>query len=175
MFSRLIQILLVATSLAPILLLKGCTRISDGWLAYTPWLGTAGGLVVVCLLLLLAARRYLERVPITITSVKAADQEVLTFLLTYMLPLLAVEQQQIYSGLSLIVFGIIVAVVVYNSHLYHVNPLLSMLGFHFYEVTASDNCSYILITRRGMAGAKAIGGVARISDHMIMEVLRDAC
>lgn len=60
--------------------------------------------------------------------------------------------------------------IVATSHAYHFNPLMSVLGYHFYEVTDTGGVSYVLITRRSLHTARSAARVVRLSEYIILDV-----
>jgi len=101
----------------------------------------------------------MQRVPPTIlavVSVKSADRDALGFLLAYALPIVAiknVQDLQNFNGGALLAFSVLALVVVYRLNLMHVNPLLGLVGFHFYEVLAKSGRTYLYVGKTlGSAG-----------------------
>lgn len=170
MFSKIMHFFLIATALAPILVTSAIAAWGRGAL---PWvlLGVAAGLVVVCLLLLRQAKTRLERLPITLTAIETADHEVLAFILAYLLPLLtgAAAPWQTSTGVAA---AIVIALVVFQSGLTHVNPLLGILGWRFFKVTTADGCRYLLITRADLGRARHATAFVRVSSATLLHVDR---
>src|SRR4051794_3671163 len=89
MLSRIAKAFLVATALAPVILGYGVAALCDGasfkdaW----PWFLGAAGLVLIAYLMPLVALGQLAPLQLDIKSVKDSDKEILTFLITYLLPL----------------------------------------------------------------------------------------
>lgn len=170
MFSKIMHFFLIATALAPILVTSAIAAWGKGDL---PWilLAVAGGLVVICVVLLRQARTRLERVPIRLTAIETADHEVLAFILAYLLPLLtgAAAPWQTSTGIAA---AIVIALVVFQSGLTHVNPLLGILGWRFFKVTTDDGCRYLLITRADLARARRATAIVRVSSATLLQVDR---
>lgn len=169
MFSAFIKYILVATSMAPVLLtLYGVTALKKGdWLAGYPFLISAIVLVILCLILLRKAKKNLEVIDVNITSVKNADHNIIGFLFVYLLPVLdIIKKDEAYVfGFILIVFFVIII----NSNTYHFNPLLSLFGYKFYDITNDGNISYILITKKQILNTKDINQIVQITPYMVLD------
>lgn len=168
MLSASSRLLLVATSLAPVLLVYAVTiwdenrRLSGLGLAITLLL------VLVCLGLLKLVRRKGAAETYEVKSIVHKDSQLLAFLVAYVLPLVTAEQDALDHA-ALVTFIIIVTLVLYRSDIVHVNPLLGLLGFHFFEVQTSDGVTRLLVTaRRGPVRPGRIRAVA-LSSFMIFE------
>src|SRR4051794_34898761 len=91
MLSRFGKMMLTATSLAPVLCAFGIAQLAQGK-AFSEtygWFVSCGGLIVLAFLILEFAKRHLAVETLKVKKVKGSDKEVLTFLLAYLLPLLA--------------------------------------------------------------------------------------
>lgn len=148
MLNRLAKVLLVATSLAPVLGAFGVISYSvgDSILATVQWFIYAALLLLVCWLVLRFARANVETEVIAVKSIRNVDTEVLTFLLVYLLPLVARDSLPVAATETTIYVFVIIAWSVYHSNAFYFNPLLGLLGYHFYEVTSADGMSQMLIT-----------------------------
>lgn len=126
----------------------------------------------LCYSLLLFLRKRPEIQIITAKTLKNADKDLLAFLLSYLLPI-AVENRSGYNDLVLPVVSCLLLLVVYQSELYYVNPLLGMVGYHFYEVATTEGTSAILITKRHPQHVRDPFRVTRVSPHVFLEVAFD--
>ena len=138
----------------------------DRWVAYR-WVAIAGGLVLACLAVLRAAALRGEREQVAVSRSKSVDREVLAFLVSYALPLVSSKHTE-SSAIAFWAFLAILAAVLYQAELVHVNPLLGILGYRFYEVAREDGDTALLITRsRATAGATRT--VIRLSSRLWLE------
>ncbi len=167
MLNRFAHALLVATALAPVSLVHGLSYLpKERWLA-ARWIGIAAGLVAACVAVLRAAATQGELERVQVARSRNVDKEVLAFLVSYALPLVSPKHPG-SSAVALWAFVIIVAVVLYQAELVHVNPLLGILGYRFYEVTREDGDAALLVTRSRI-GAGAAKSVVRLSDRLWLE------
>jgi membrane protein YqaA with SNARE-associated domain len=113
----------------------------------------------------------LERLPVVIKKAKSADKEVIGFFIAYALPLLFRGEFSPDLG-AWILAGALLLFVLWSTHAIQVNPVLGMLGFHFYEVETSDSITYLLITRRTISNALSIDHIVQLSEYGILEAKR---
>lgn len=99
-------------------------------------------------------------IPFEVTKVESINYEHLTFLATYVVPLISFDfdkgQQMIVLALLLVVMGAIYI----KTDLFYANPSLALLGFHIYRADGhfkdGDREGIILVCRgRLMKGQKA--------------------
>jgi hypothetical protein len=151
MLSKLAKPLLVATSMAPILLAFAVNAISEGrsFGDYWFWLVLAALLVCLCHLIMRFSSTQLQRQHLTIKSFKSSDKEVMTFLVAYLLPLVSAKSLGLNGHLLSIVFAVLVFfAAIYHSNAFDFNPLLGLFGYHFYEMQTDNGMTFLLITRR---------------------------
>lgn len=171
MLSKFAKVLLVLTAFAPTLLTFAFVQ----WRRdeFYPW-GLTGLVVAVllsaiCYMVLLEATRQLEVVDCHLSSIKTADTEIVGYVLSYLVPLANFSGER----LDPLVLGFVAAFflfIVWTSHSYHFNPLMSMLGYHFYEVTDETNVAYVLITRRSLRSAKKAAKIVQLGEYILLDV-----
>lgn len=168
MLSGLGRLLLVATALAPILLVYGAAIFfEDRDLAFS-LVAVAVLLVVICHMLLRFMRRHGGSERVRLENVTAKDTDILSFLVAYMLPIILGEEFQA-NPLAIATFIGILGLVFFRSDIYHVNPLMGILGYHFYQVTTSSKISYLLVTTRKDPMRPGDLMVRRVSRNLLME------
>lgn len=169
--NRLGKLLLVATSLTPVLGAYSANALSrkEYWEA-TWFAGIGAGLAFVCLLILHACHKHLPREPLKVKKVMVADKQTLTFLIVYLLPMLTKDVIEFGGDMftATYVFGII-ALAVYHSNAFTFNPLLSLCGYHFYEVESQGGMTYLLLTKQIIRSQENEFSVVCISDYVFWE------
>jgi MFS family permease len=151
MFSYFAKILLVGTSLSPILGAIAIRMLSERrpWYSWLPWLVGAPLLVFFCWLLLRYAAQAAQKQSFKIQTYENKDKEVLAFLIAYLLPF--VSSQNLFSVggwiTGMYIFGIIFMVVA-HAEAFHFNPLMALLGYHFYTVRSEEGMLYLLISKQ---------------------------
>ena len=80
---------------------------------------------------------------------KVRDSELLGISLAYLLPIATQGLGGLPLGM-LICLVLLFTVLVVATHSYHVNPMLVLLGWRFYEVETSEQVSYTVLSRRNL-------------------------
>jgi hypothetical protein len=169
--SRFAKVLLVLTAFAPVLLTFAFVQLRHD--EFIPW-GATGLIVAVllaliCLLVLKEAARQLEIVGARLISIKTADTEIVGYVLSYLVPLANLSSTDVDPWVLVFVAGFFLFIVA-TSHSYHFNPLMSVLGYHFFEVTDETGVSYVLITRRSLRVARMATRVVQLSEYILLDV-----
>lgn len=150
MLNRFAKFLLVATSLSPILGAVAVNQYSLGkpMTSWLPWLVVALLLVLICWGLLCYSAKNAQKQTVRIAEFENNDKEVLSFLLAYLLPFLS-SKDMAFDGqwmTGAYVFAIIFLVIV-HAGIFHFNPVMGLLGYHFYGVKNSDGVAVLVISR----------------------------
>ena len=163
------KLLLVATAFAPVMIIFAVVYWFDNQhdLAYKLLAG-ALILVIVCVAVIRLAAQQLAKNPVTIKTIKPADKEIVGFVLAYLLPLARGSQ---FDGVPMFVVLGVFFLVIMTSDAYHTNPLLGLIGHHFYEVTIED-VGYTLLSRRNLHNTKAIKAVVSLTDYMLLDATK---
>jgi len=176
MLNKFAKIMLVATSLAPVLGAFGTINYSNGkpiW-QVLPWFICAVLLLIICWLLLIYAKKNIEKEKLNVNSSRNSDKEVLTFLIIYLLPLVAKDSiPDANIEVSIYVF-LIIAWAVYHSNAFYFNPLLGLLGYHFYEITSSDGMPQTLITTNSIRKPSYEIEVVQLFDSTYLELTKES-
>lgn len=177
MFARWLMVVLAATALAPIGLVWALKlRTSD------PCLGL--GLLVAALVLVgisqiffrVGVPRYAQVKTVDVQKIESMDKDVLSFLLAYMLPLMT-QKEASYDWWVVGAVVALILVVLWQAQLIHVNPLLGVIGYHFYKISTASGQSVLLITRDHSltAGERAVYRISEVLwyDHQGKEPQQD--
>lgn len=150
MLNTFAKFLLVSTSLSPVLGAVAVNQFArdEPWSGWAPWLGVALLLVFLCWALLRYASKNAQKHLFTIKEFERNDQEVLAFLLAYLLPFVSSENMT-FTGEWLTgayILGVIFLVIA-HAGAFHFNPVMGLLGYHFYAVKNNDGVSRLLISK----------------------------
>jgi hypothetical protein len=170
MLSAFAKLLLVSTSFAPVLLTYAfATYLKNGLNTNVAVLvGITVALVLLCVLIVTAAKRQLEVISFPIVTVKSADTEIVGFMVAYLLPLISAADTKISVPLLSFVL-VLFFIVVWTTNSYHVNPLLGMLGYHFYEVATESGLTFLLLTKKNIRNTKSVGSVVQLTTYIMMD------
>ncbi|MBV9533629.1 MAG: hypothetical protein JO283_21835, partial [Bradyrhizobium sp.] len=139
---------MTTTAIAPVLLTYAWVALQSGDSPIA--IGLVAGcvmLIVICWLLLRYAKHNLERMPFKPVSIEAADRENMEFLILYLLPLFTTQFKDLQWNVWLPAITTFAAVVA-TGYSYHFNPLLGLMGCHFYKVETKEGVTYVLVTKR---------------------------
>lgn len=167
------KFLLVTTSFAPVLLTyavalytrQGATQ------KVAVLVGVSVAAVILCLSIIYEAGRRLERQTFPVQLVKSADREIVSFVLSYLLPLVPATTDKLTVPV-LTAAAIVLFVVIYTSNSYHFNPLLGLFGYRFYEVQTAGGVTFVLISRRQLRSTRAVSKVVELTDYMVLDTER---
>jgi hypothetical protein len=161
------KLFLVATAFAPVMVtFSAVFWFEDKRDLAAILLGAAALAVIVCVTIIKLSASQLASNPVTIKSIKPADKEIVGFVLAYLLPLARGSQ---FDGVPMFIVLGVFFLVVMTSNAYHTNPLLGLIGYHFYEATIED-VGYTLLSRRNLHNTKAIKAVVSLTDYMLLDV-----
>ncbi|OZA31006.1 MAG: hypothetical protein B7X93_01180 [Hydrogenophilales bacterium 17-61-9] len=163
------KLLLVTTAFAPVMVTFAVVFWFDSQRSLA--LGLLAGAVlavIACVTVIKLAATQLSKNAVVIKSIKPADKEIVGFVLAYLLPLARGSQ---FDGVPMFVVLGVFFLVVMTSNAYHTNPLLGLIGYHFYEVTIED-VGYTLLSRRNLHNTKAIKFVVSLTDYMLLDVTK---
>lgn len=150
MLNTFAKFLLVSTSLSPLLGAVAVNQFARGEVAirWGAWLVAALLLVFLCWVLLQYAAKNAQKHLCHIKEFERNDKEVLAFLVTYLLPFLSTEKMG-FAGdwLTGAYVLAIIFLVIAHAGAFHFNPVMGLLGYHFYQVKNADGVSHLLISK----------------------------
>jgi MFS family permease len=164
------KLALMATSLAPIL---GAFAVN--YFAHRDWwgggicLGIGVLLALTCWWVIRRCRKTLPEEPLTTKKVKTADKEVVAFLLVYLLPLFTKELIFTGNWMTPVYIVAVIAFCVYHGNAFTFNPLLSMVGYHFYEVENDNGMNYLLISTKTIHRHDNSLRVRQLADYIYLD------
>lgn len=125
-------------------------------------------LVALFMLIVRLAKSQLEVLKISIEEIKTADNETVSFIIVYLLPL-ANGVDENFNIPILIFVAIFFFFIVMSTNSYHFNPLINLVGYHFYEAKVKGGITYILLSRKNVSTSKSIKEVYHLTEYMILE------
>lgn len=171
MINWLGKLALVMSTIAPVLGAFAVNAISHQAYAAAWWYGgIAAALVFIAGAILSECRRRIEVEAMDVKKVKAVDKESLSFLLVYLLPLLAKESNQFTGDIwtAIYVFGVITLVVAHGN-LVMFNPIFALFRIHFYEVETASGMTCNLISKNTIVRQTGTFKVQQIYPFFYME------
>lgn len=170
MLSGIAKFLLALTALSPAALTWAIADFSKR--GYQPSqmivLAAALSLILSCMVLLRHAGKALTRISFTVQTIKAVDNEVVAYVVTYLFPLVAPAAD--VSVLSQLFVLLVLAIVLSTSHAFTFNPILTFVGYHFYEAQASTGVTYLLLSKNDITDVRSVKEVGRLSKHLVLDL-----
>ena len=100
------------------------------------------------------------RNPITVTSVENINYEHLTFLTTYIVPLVCFDLSKTKYVAVMIILLIVIGAIYVKTNLFYANPSLALLGYQIYKVkgnfVGNRESAVIVITRQKLVPSDKI-------------------
>lgn len=159
-----VRIVLFLSSYAPLLALFG-VRLRGS----LPELLTLESVAVISVVLLWAVvrvQRSYSDTRITIAAWDTKDADTLAYIATYLIPLLSLNLASFDDVLSLAVFGVVLCIVYCNSSLIYTNPMLSLMGYHLFEVSEQNGPTWTVLVKRTNLNIDHLD-TARVGETMI--------
>ena len=168
--NMLANFVLTGASLAPVLFVYAMVALLEGDFAPAVALSMVGMLLIgLGLVLLTFIKVRLEKFDFSFDKVEVADRESVGLLVVYLLPLLRTS----FSDLEFLVLVPAVAIflaLALTGYNYHFNPLLRLLGWHFYKAGTPEGVTYILITRRNLRSSVGSITVGQLTGYTMIDL-----
>jgi hypothetical protein len=99
------------------------------------------------------------------------DQEILAFLLAYLLPFVSAENMA-FTGewLTGVYIFAIIFLVIAHAGAFHFNPVMGLLGYHFYAVKNADGVSLVLISKNELRRPGRDVQTVRLAHHIYLHI-----
>ncbi|MGY6648283.1 anti-phage protein KwaA [Wenyingzhuangia sp. IMCC45574] len=114
--------------------------------------------------------------PERITHLEDHNWEHLTFLVTYIVPLLSFDLdfdlEKDRNGLMFVLIILIIGVIYVKTNIFYNNPTLALLGYHIYKVNTSKSKHIILISKDSLKLDDTIES-KHISDNIFFAIKSD--
>ena len=170
MLTFLARLFLTGMAIAPVLFVYAVMAFVESHIR------CAVALLLICLVLFGAglgslhfANKWAEQFSFSITAVESADRESLGVLLVYLLPLLRVRFSDLSWHILVPAAAIFLALLATSSH-FHFNPLLNMMGWHFYKVGTKEGVTYVLISRKHFRNVAETLTVGHLTKYTVIDV-----
>ncbi len=141
------SVILTGTSIAPLLLVYASLALLEcEYIAAAILVALGVGFFALWCFLMRHAKRNLERVTISCSSLEAVDRSSVGVLILYLLPLLRTSFSDL--ELQIVIPGVVIFLALaLAGYGFHFNPLLNLFRWHFYKVYTDEGIYYILITK----------------------------
>lgn len=153
MLNGFAKVLLISTSLSPLLGAVAVSQIANGepCASWIPWVLVALLLVFICWAMFNYLAKNAEKHVFTISEFESADKEVLAFLLAYLLPFINYKSMS-FTGewMTSTYILVIIILVIAHAGAFQFNPVMGLFGYHFYSVKDASGVSCLLISKHNL-------------------------
>jgi prepilin signal peptidase PulO-like enzyme (type II secretory pathway) len=147
----LFVLLLVSTAQIPYCGGENCQFIGWGNLLYSNVVPVICSAVLIATTVMYFRFNYMTQgatqMPEKIAEIENIQFENLSFLATYIIPLVAFDLSQTRGCVMLLLVLILMGSIFINTNTFYLNPSLAVLGYRIYKVVTSTNEKIIVITR----------------------------
>lgn len=162
------RVLLFLSSYAPLLVILG-VRNAFGHMKISYVLFGVAALSILGLVIYLSVARRLTAHEIVVQQAVSKDGEAMSYIVTYLLPFLAIDSGNRADQISLAIVLLMLAVLYISSNLIHMNPMLNLGGYRILELDSQDGKRCTLITKRAHIRAGASITAVSLSDSILLE------
>lgn len=113
--------------------------------------------------------RNMASITTSVASVTARDQDIIGYVVTYLLPFVALATATWRERAALIIFIVLVAVLYLQAGLLYVNPLLALARYRLFEADLGTGHSVIIITRRRYIAPGTSVELRTVSESLYVE------
>ena len=128
-----------------------------------------GALGVLGIVVYLMAVKRVNSMSINVVGRTRRDAEAMSYIITYLLPFVALPSSDPGDSISLGIFILTICILYINSGMIHINPTLNLVGWHLYDVTLDDGSTCTLLTHNRIRRGREIA-VVDIDEGVYMEV-----
>ena len=171
MLSFIAKYLLTASAVAPVCITLSFVAWLNGNQIYSIFsLSLALISFFLCWLTLRIVRKTVSETHVNLTSLTPANKEITNYFLSYLFPLIT-DDKLIENIWLAVFFYISLFVYIGFSGSYSFNPIMSFLGYKFYEAEDDTNVSFVLISKMALQKGNVKGlKVVQLTDHAFMKV-----
>jgi hypothetical protein len=165
------RIAMFLSSYAPLFALLAYTNRHVRW----AWviLGAVAVLSLAGLAVVMLSKRD-ERGPrLLVAHARPQDGDVLAYIATYLIPFLGLDLSKRDDVVVLCAFLVVLMLVYVNSNMLFVNPVLSLAGYHSFEIEDPEGHAYVLLARRPDLDPGSVLRPAQVTRYLRLEVRRE--
>jgi hypothetical protein len=162
------RLILFLSSYAPLFLIVALRGWRDTRTIAYALIGVAVVSVIVLFIFLSSARK-LAPGKVSVASVVSRDGDVMSYIVTYLLPFLAVKLNDPMDVGSLAVVFIVIAILYISSNMIQTNPVLNLVGYHVFEIEEGDGKTASLICKRAYIRTGSEIDAVSIGNYVLLE------
>lgn len=162
------EVTLFLSSFAPLFVVFGLLHsLGRGWptiICYAVAALSAGALIFA-----MRIWRQLATTRVEVARARHRDTDAIAYVATYIVPFAALGTESWESRAALLLFMALVGVLYIRAHLFYVNPLLSAVGFHLFEIETASGRVMLVLSRRKYMRVDGTVDVRTLSDYIFLE------
>jgi hypothetical protein len=162
------RLILFLSSYAPLFLILAVRNSFENRYISIGFVAVAVGSVTVLFIFLRYART-LAQDKVIIASVVSRDGDAMSYIVTYLLPFLAVRFHELADAVSLGIVFLVIGLLYVNSNMICTNPVLNIRGYHIFEVQDGEGKTTALISKRSYIRISSQLNVVSLGDYVLME------
>ena len=162
------RLVLFLSSYAPLFLILAMKSWKDSR-SLSIGLAAVASAAVVILYIFLRTAQKLSPGKITAASVVSRDGDTMSYIVTYLLPFLAVNLKDPMDMVSLGILLLVICLLYVNSNMIHTNPMLNIAGYHIFEIEDADGKRTALISKRSYVRTGSDIDAISIGDYVLLE------
>jgi len=126
-------------------------------------------LSVVVLFVFLRTAQKLSADKVSVSSVISRDGDAMSYIVTYLLPFLAVKLNDPTDVVSLGIVLFVIGLLYVNSNMIHTNPVLNIVGYHIFEIQDGNGKTTALICKRSYIRTGSEINAISVGDYVLLE------
>lgn len=126
-------------------------------------------LSVVVLFVFLRVAQRLSPGKVAVSSVNSRDGDAMSYIVTYLLPFLAIKLNDPADAISLGVVLFVIGLLYVNSNMIYTNPVLNVVGYHTFEIEDSEGKTTALLCKRAYVRTGSEINAISIGDYVLLE------
>jgi hypothetical protein len=162
------QGVLFVSSYAPLLLIFA---LLDSWGRGLPSVLAASLALasVAGLMFFMTQSRRLQRTSVEVDRAHHRDGDAIGYVVTYLVPFVGFQNPAPRLRIALVLLVVVIGALYLRSHLFYVNPLLSLAGFRLYEGETATGRTFVLISKRRYIPPRTQLVVSTLSDYVFLD------
>lgn len=118
-------------------------------------------------------KRNLSPISVNIINIKPNDHWVFGYVITYLFPLASTVLTDFDYRISIIIVAILIVVIPLVNSI-SPNPLLFIVGYHFYLIETENGVTYLLMSKRKLCNKNQVKLVNRLFDYLLIDDWRES-
>ena len=104
-----------------------------------------------------------------IATLERRDGDIMSYIASYLIPFVTFPLDGWQQIAAITVFLVVLLVIYVNSNMIYINPVLSIIGYHLYNVTLEQNeSSFYLISKHRIVRGEMLN-IVKIGDSTLLE------